>query len=189
MRIVLTDRLHDDGREFARVLLKQPLELLRMVVLERHRRAGQPLRNTFRRQPGEQVAAEGIAASQIGRQIPVAPPMVAAEGDSISTRVGPCNANGHGQRLAAGPSEPNHLRTLEDLAQQLGQFHFVRRVQRRRYAVLDPPSHGGVHVGIRVPADRLSHTHLHVDELATGKIPDTTALRSTEIGRPLLRSK
>ena len=136
------------------------------------------------------MAVEGLVAGEVGRQVPVLPTVVAAEGDLLPAGECAGDANGDGHRLAAAAGEAGLARPGVELAEQIGQPHLRRGVQRTHAAGVDGVLDGAVHVVVGVAQDAGADAHRgHVHEPPPVQVPDVAALALAVIGRPLVRQE
>ena len=164
-------RLHDHGGQARAVFPHDLRQLFGLVVRERQGRAGQSGGDAARIESRQKMLFQRVGRSfprKVGRQIPVVPAMVSAEGDQISARGSSRDMRGDGHRLAAGACVADVFCPRMQLDQQLGQFDLLRTVQCRHAASLHARNYCGRDVGIVVTEQaRTNAGDRHVEKTAT----------------------
>ena len=124
---------------------------------------------------------------QVGSHVPVAPAMVAADGNPITSGRRASDAHGHSHRLPARTGVARHVGPRVQFTEQIGQIDFGRSIERAQTAIVDRLLHGGVHVRIGKSEQTCADSAVaHVDEPAPVQVPYLAPARAAVVRRPKL---
>ena len=125
--------------------------------------------------------------TQVGRQVPVVPPVVATNCHLVPARCGTGNANGDGVRFAARSRKSHHVSPGVYLHQSLCQVNLFRAVEGGHIASLNGAHDGGVHLRVTIAQGVGSNAHdAHVGVLLAVQVPDLATLGLAKVSRPVL---
>jgi hypothetical protein len=186
-RELAAHRLHHHGGDFAIELLQRGTEGFRIVVAKRHRRARQLSRHTERLQTGQKMTIQRGIIAEVRGEIPIAPTMIAAEGDAAFASRRSRDAHREPEGLAAAASIAHLPGPRMQIEQYIGEFHLIRRRQRGIAAEIHATLHRRVHLIIRMAEQNGSDAAGEVRVAPAIEIPDARALRPRKIRGPRLR--